>query len=129
MSLRLVLLHPELPSCESCQAWLYDENWQQTKRAGQPLSRPKGCTTPCWKCPKSKDDKPNPDAELSAKNWQAYTYYRQCQADTTGILPRDLTVVKNNAIIRAVEEQANKEQSMMSMARMMGVFGKGKSKR
>lgn len=83
---------------------MYDEQWKRKTRGGKDFERPKGCPTPCWRCPKSEDGKPNPGAELSAKNVQAYEYYRHCLVDDTHLLPRDLLVVHNNAVIRAVED-------------------------
>ncbi|MBL8794796.1 MAG: hypothetical protein JNM56_12885, partial [Planctomycetia bacterium] len=81
-----------------CQQWLYGADWQQTMRAGKPIRRPPGTNPPCWKCPKSEDKRrPGPESELSAKNWLAYDYYRRCLADSTGLLPRDMIVVENNA--------------------------------
>lgn len=87
-------------------------------RGGKPVARPVGSPLPCHSCPKSQGtNKPNPGAELSDKNWRAYSYYRQCRADHRGILPTDRLVVWNNAIIAGVEERVGKasEASMMTM--------------
>ncbi len=101
-----------MPTCADCQAWLYDPDrgWQKTERRGMPdgIPRPPGTPTPCQKCPKagSKEPYPHPEKELSAKNLQAWWYYLQCQADDTRLLPRDRVVVRNNALIRLVCDQA-----------------------
>lgn len=68
---------------------------------------------PCASCPKSGphgDGLPHPEKELSDRNWAAYWYSTQCQVDSTGILPRDLIVVRNNALILMVKEQVARSQ-------------------
>lgn len=124
--LRLLLLHPEVPKCGDCQAWLYDADWKRSQRGGQDIARPPGASPPCWKCPKSEHGKPNPGAELSDRNWLAYDYYRQCLADPTNLLPRDLVVVRNNALIQTVEGVLLRQGSELSMSRLVGaVLGGG----
>lgn len=101
----LLWLAPNVPSCEECQSWLYDDSWKKVERPkGKPMRRPAGAPTPCHSCHKSVDGRPNPGAELSDKNRRAYQYYRECLVDDTGILPRDRLVVRNNALIKTVEE-------------------------
>lgn len=126
--LRILLMHGNLPACADCQAWLYDERWKRVTRGGQDQARPTGMKAPCWKCPKSADRQtPNPGAELSRKNWQAYDYYRQCLADTTGLLPRDRIVIKNNAIIALVEDHARQHDAQAPLEVLLSMLGrKGK---
>ncbi len=110
----LLLEHPELPSCSSCQQWMYDDKWRQNKRGGKPVPRPPGVPTPCFKCPKILPDvEPRPEnaIELSRRNHAAYAYYRMCLVDTTGLLPRDLLTVHNNALIRRAEDLAARAQA------------------
>jgi len=117
----LLRLAPELPTCADCRQWWYDpKDWKRMRRAGQELPRPLGCPTPCWKCPKSTDGKPNPGAELSLRNWRALEYARQCAVDTLGLLPQDRIVVRNNAIIRNVEERLSRHQAMTAMIGLLG---------
>lgn len=116
--LKLALLNPEIPTCAECQKWLLDADWQKTKRAGEPIMRPPGTSPPCWKCPKSSDGKPNPAVELSDRNWHAINYARQCAVDSTGLLPRDATTIKNTALVRAIEERTagqNDRAAMLSL--------------
>ena len=63
--------------------------------------------------------KPNPSAELKARNWQAYDYYLQCEVDQTHLLPRDGTVLQNNALIRMVVSSVDQQQQNSLMAMMM----------
>ena len=54
MGMKLLLFHPQLlkRTCASCRQWLYDDQHRFVTRAGQPVRRPPGSPTPCWKCPK-----------------------------------------------------------------------------
>lgn|GEM_PF-3951141 len=111
-----------IPSCEDCQKWVYDpETWQPAERPkGKKVPRQPDAVTPCYRCPKSRDCKPNPGAELSPKNWDAYHWFLQCEADTTGILPRDRIVIQNNAIIKWVQNGAERSQ-FASVADLIGL--------
>jgi len=50
----LLLFHSPLRerTCVRCQTWLYDDQHQIVTRLGEPVRRPPGSPTPCWKCPK-----------------------------------------------------------------------------
>jgi hypothetical protein len=50
--LRLQLYHPQVPSCEECQAWVYTKEWKRAQRSGADVPRPPGTPTPCKICPK-----------------------------------------------------------------------------
>jgi hypothetical protein len=54
MGVKLLLFNPHLVprTCRRCQTWLYDDDHRVVTRAGQPVRRPHGSPTPCWKCPK-----------------------------------------------------------------------------
>lgn len=116
-----MLEHPEIPSCADCQQWVYGDNWQQTKRAGKLIERPKGVATPCWKCPKSDDGQPNPGAELRGKSAMAYHAYEAARAGVA--LPDDLILVRNCALIRRVEEMVRiQRQNINGLVRaLLGV--------
>lgn len=90
-------------------------------RAGKPSLRPPGDHPPCWQCPKSKDGQPNPAADLSPKNWRAYDYCQQCRADAQGLLPRDLIVIRNNAIVQMVERA--QQQSRDPLRLLLALLG------
>lgn len=99
--MRLLLTHPYLPDCESCEKFVYDRSWRRQHKGGRPVERLPGMKPPCHDCPKG----PVPhERELSRRNRHAYWYWQQCQADTTNLLPRDLVVVQNNAVITGVVE-------------------------
>src|SRR4051812_10490849 len=93
---------------------MYDDKWKQSLRGGKPVPRPPHAKPPCFKCPKilqGVEPRPENAIELSRKNHIAYAYYRLCLVDTTGLLPRDLLTVHNNALIRRAEDLAARSQA------------------
>jgi hypothetical protein len=123
------LLHHEVPTCEECCKWIYDpKTWKKAERpAGTPTPRPKGTMPSCHACPKSGEvSRPRPDRDLTEESRAIYEYYLLCQADATGLLPRDLLVVENNAWVHRVLgmiERARPDQGMMMM---LGMLARGK---
>lgn len=106
----LFLDHPEIPSCADCQKWLHNPDWSRTERPkGTPLLRPQGSPTPCWKCPKAEAGKPNPGAELTGRNWQAFHFYLQIKAGMP--MPDDAIVRDNCAAIRLVEDLVQRQRT------------------
>lgn len=89
---------------------MYDRNWRQVtsqRLGGKPQPRPPGTPTPCSLCPKG----PEPfKRELSPANKQAHWYYLQCKVDDGLLLPRDETTIRNNALIRMVEDTVHRTQ-------------------
>lgn len=80
---------------------------RREKRCGADLPRAKAIAPPCRTCPKG----PKPyENELIPENWQALEYAELCAVDNTGVLPRDLTVIRNNAIVRRVREAHERTQ-------------------
>jgi hypothetical protein len=128
--LRLLLALPKLPTCAECQKWLYDEDWNQLGKPDKPVPRPTGTPLPCVKCPKSREhNKPRPDRDLSDRNWLAWGYYHDCLADTTGLLPRDLIVVRNNGLIRMLIDQQERKNQRVDLTPLVALLiGSGKSK-
>jgi hypothetical protein len=112
---RLLLLHPEVPSCDQCEQFIHDpgRGWQPLKKRGssEPEPRPAGTATPCGLCPKI--PKPCPatgrKSELSERNWQTYLHYLQCKA--VGEFPPDALVRRNAGWIRMIEDQVQREQA------------------
>lgn len=104
--MRLLLLHPNLPSCPECQTWMYDaETGKKKLKGGLPVRRPKGTPLPCHACPKIPDgDYPHPAnaVELSEENYLAFAHYRRCRA--VNRFPEDPVVGRNAAVIRLVED-------------------------
>lgn len=112
MGLAVAIDHPGLPTCIDCQTWVYDtKSWKKETRGGQPIDRPPGTPTPCHSCPKSIDKKtPNPDAELSAKNWRAYQFYLQVKAGAP--MPDDSLSRYLCGLVRWVEDQAQRARDL-----------------
>jgi hypothetical protein len=129
MGLRLLLVHPELPSCEDCQAYLYSDRWELSRKGGQPVARPKGIQTPCYRCPKippGTEPKPANAINLSERNYAAYWYAQQCQVDNTGVLPRDKIVVRNNTLVQMVKEQIARSNEGELPMLMLGLMSQGR---
>ncbi len=127
----LFLEHPELPTCAACIQWMYDDQWRPNKKGGKPVPRPKGVPTPCFRCPKiAVGVLPCPEnaRQLSEKNWEAYLYYRRCLVDTTGLLPRDSIVLRNNALIRSAEDGVKRNQGTIMVSLLQGMLGAGRNK-
>lgn len=121
----LRLVHPEVPTCTDCQAWLHNKDWSKTLRAGQPVPRTGG-PTPCWACPKGKllfPPQPYPAADLSAKNEMAWQFYHQVRAGQP--MPDDPVTVRNCGLIRMVEDQV--ERAERSLGPLLSVLFARKS--
>ena len=124
----LLLVHPELPTCENCKEYVYDATWKPTLIAGQVhAKRPPGTSTPCPICPKiphGATPKPENAIELSDKNWAAYRHYRECKA--VGSFPVEDAIVRRNAdLIRQAEESHERTQGQAGVVRaVLGVFKK-----
>ncbi len=111
--MQLILLHPEVAyrSCEDCQKYVYNhqtgvrEEWP--KGSGKPVLRIRGQLPPCSEgpnaCPKGS---PDADVELNERNQRVYHHYLECRA--TGSFPDDPIVREHAAIIRSIEDQAQK---------------------
>lgn len=130
---RLILTHPELPTCADCKFWLYDpKTWQTIKRKGERVKREQDESTPCHQCPKIQTGEPaTPEqgetAQLSGKNWSCYLHYLKCKA--TLRFPEDETVEHNAGLIRMIEDQVDRDAGIEPMAMMLGTVLKFQSKR
>ena len=123
MALRLYLRHPELPSCENCQKYLYDPNtWEVDKdESGQPQKRWPGCPLPCVKCPKipqGADPHPKNAVELSEMGKSIYHYELLLREDKTNLLKRDSITISHAAIIRTVERRLEQSDDSAMMANL-----------
>ncbi len=128
MGVRLLMTHPNLPTCEDCKKWLFDREWNPVPKRGDPNDyeeRPIALNgkpdTPCYSCPKIPMDKkqvasPEHAIELSDRNKRALWYAYQCEADDTHLLPRDLTVVRNNALVKLAKENLERDQNQQWLA-------------
>ena len=118
------MLHPEVPTCDDCETWLYDpKTWKRISRipGGPWLERPVDKDgrkiTPCESCPKIlQGEDPcsavGRKAELSPKNLTAYQHYLECKA--VGQFPQDATVKRHAGVIRMVEDFAARQQTKMA---------------
>ena len=120
-----MLHHPQLAgvTCKECQAWHIDlKTGKKQTKGGQPIKR--FTPPPCYSCPKGREDRPAPEVtELSEKNVAALAYYWQCKADTTGILPRDPIVIRNNSLILRVLDQTDRAAQAMPVEMMLAMLG------
>jgi hypothetical protein len=122
----MLLAHPEVPSCSQCQAWLFDDRWRHVTRAGEPVLRPAGATTPCRSCPKSHDGQPNPGADLTPRSRAVIEHYQQCRA--VGRFPEDAIVEEHAGLLHAIEEQlARKQQAETRRLLVLAIRKKGDS--
>jgi len=119
MGLRMAWNHSAVPTCADCQQWLYGEDWKQTTRAGKPIRRPPGTNPPCWKCPKSKDGKPNPDADLDGRSYRALAVSYQIKAGMP--MPPDPVVAWYCGLIRYAEDAAARIRENATAA-MLAIF-------
>lgn len=111
--MRLLLLHPELPTCADCQTWRYNpETWQRIERPrGTPVPMPAGGMPPCRRCPKipkGAEPRPAKAIELTEQSWAIYAHYQRCKA--VGRFPRDPWVERHAGLIRMVEDQVERSQ-------------------
>ena len=127
--LQVVLLinHPELPPCDECNKWIYDSEWrriEKPKGSGNYCKRPAGSATPCFKCPKSLDKlTPNPDGDISPRNWKAWSFYQQIKAGRP--MPDDEVAYSNCGLIRQVEDGIERQAAALPMM-VMGAMLKPK---
>lgn len=105
----MLLQHPEVPRCADCQRWFYDDKWQLSTRGGQPVPRTKGTPTPCFRCPKSLDGRPNPGAEMHGRNARIYELYLMIRAGMT--MPDDLAVRRSCALIQLVVDRVQMQNA------------------
>ncbi len=122
--MQLLLLHPEVPTCEDCRKWLYKDDWSISMRAGQQVPRPRGSPLPCVNCPKSgKHNKPNPTAELTGRNGAAYELWLAARA---GLDVPDLPVVyRDLVLIQGVVERVERmERQRADVARLFPLLTK-----
>ena len=115
------LVAPGLPTCADCQRWVYDDNWQKRMWRGEPMPR-HDADTPCFRCPKARDGKPNPGAELTPRNWQAYEYWL---ASKSGLpVAWDSTTRANFALVQLAHERAARSQAATT-EQLLRAFTKG----
>ena len=83
--------------------------------------RPPGTPLPCRMCPKSKDGRPNPGADMTSRNARALALYYQIRAGTP--MPDDALVKLNCGIIERVLSQVTLlKQDVSGLA--LALFGK-----
>jgi hypothetical protein len=104
---KLLIHHPNLPACATCQKFMVDYDWLygggtgEIKTFGDPknpqkLERAKDNPPPCGSCPK-KGPQHEREFLLSEKNCRALQFYRQTKATFgRGLTKREA----NDAIVR-----------------------------
>lgn len=113
-----MLAHPEIPTCGECAKYRTNTDFSFSKRDGKRVPRAAGEQTPCWKCPKAVEGRPNPGADFSGKNLLAYHLYLTIQAGMP--MPDDPIVRRNCALIRMVQDQYQQLQPYLAT---LAVFG------
>ncbi len=112
-----------MPTCDDCRKHVYKaETWERSTRNGLPVVRPPGTPLPCIRrdaCPKSDDGQPHPERDATLQSEQAIAYYRQCKADTGGLLPRDRIVIRNNSLIQQIEERTSQDKTTGELAQLL----------
>jgi hypothetical protein len=117
------LAHGAIPDCDTCAKWLHGVDWRPAQRAGKPVPRPAGAGPPCFRCPKSRDGRPNPGADLKGRAWLAYRLYLAVRAGMP--MPQDAIAVRNCAALRWAEDQADRQKG--DLGTMLKVlFGAGR---
>lgn len=114
----LVLQHPGVAGrdCQDCLKHVYNEKTGEREEwprgSGKGYRRPPGTSAPCRKgaCPKVAPEGEPGSKALSAKNWQAYQHYLECEA--VGDFPRDPIVRRNAAIIKMARDSVEKTELM-----------------
>ena len=117
--MRLLILHPKIYNlnCEVCLKYDHDEKTGRMKigRDGKPEERLLDCgdefLAPCRDprrgCPKGSPENPK---TLMTCNELAYEHYRDCRA--VGSFPDDPVVRRNAAIIREIEDDAERNKEV-----------------
>jgi len=123
-ALWLHLKHPELPSCDDCQKWLYDATtWEISKdAAGKPVKRWPGCPLPCVTCPKipaGAEPSPKNALEVLPECRSIYHYELLLREDVSHILPRDSITIAHAAMIRDVERRLHAGDDSRMMGQLM----------
>ena len=107
------LAHPEVPTCDSCQEWAYDpKTWKPYSKGGKAVARTPSNPPPCYACPKSRDGKPNPGADLNGKAFATVELYFAAKAGLAP--PADPIVQQNFALLAWVEDQVSREQARLA---------------
>ena len=120
--MKLILLHPQIlnRSCASCQHWLFDDDHHLILRLGQPIARPPGSPTPCWKCVKKSPHAARGLERDLPETASALELYYRLRATGGGCLSDaqrcDPLLARHMAIIDALVRQAERDQ----LVRMIG---------
>lgn len=119
-------------SCDICEQFMHT-NGVLTLRAGEPVARPKGVVTPCWKCPKIPRTAPRKTREfaeeISDKNYQAFKFHLRCKA--VGHFPDDPIVARNAEVIESVIESirdAKQEELVQTLLAIASMGGGGRGR-
>lgn len=99
-------------SCEICLKMQFDENTGKIvihpPHTGEPVRRIG--KPPCQTFVGCAKGSPTAGKELTARNWQAYKHYKECEA--VGQFPDDAIVRRNAAIIKSIEDTARRREQI-----------------
>lgn len=115
----LHLAHPELPTCEDCKRYVHNSDWKPVKRRGMalPVLRPHGSPTPCHRCPKAVEQRPNPGADFRGRVARAYRLFLAIRAGLP--MPDDALVIRNCATIQHVHDQFDQSHAHLSLLALL----------
>lgn len=124
--MRLLLTSPKVAaiSCEDCQTWMTDENWDFVERNDNRIKLMPGMKLKCYKCPKIPQGMPQDPSsaqDLTEENLQAYRHYRECRA--VGHFPDDPLVREDAALILQVEESVQQSKQQFPLELMLAALG------
>lgn len=118
--------------CDHCRKWLYDEETGKvrTKRVGRTTETkfvdiPRGeiptpCDDPNLGCAKGHYSNPK---SMSARNQMCYQYIKEAEAVNWQGVSVDGVVRRNAAIVRDIEENADKSEHYKMLLKTVGLSG------
>jgi len=118
---RLLLAHPRIlkRSCADCQTWLYDDNHRRVLRLGEPVARPQGAPTPCWRCPKKSPEHARPVERALPKITRTINLYFQVRGTAGQCLSpaerNDRIIRRNLGIVEVLVTRAERESFSAAM--------------
>lgn len=127
---QLLFNDPGIPSCETCQKYVVDWDWQTHSGSGeiktfgppdkrQPRLRGKGESPPCHRCPK-KGPQFEHEFLLSGRNFETLIFYQQTKATfgrgLTEEEARDPVVRQNFSILDGIYAKSERALQSGSLA-------------
>jgi len=120
-----MLFHPRILArpCAECRQWLFDDEHRRVLRLGQPVARPPGSPTPCWKCPKQSPARSRSLERDLGKIGAAVDLYFRIRGTSGGCLSDaergDPLVHRATAIIETLVRRAELEQTARMVCNLL----------